>query len=93
MKLWSNFKFYYKHGETSIEEHTVLETVCGNEAVCCMHVFKCVADSERDVRTLKVIKKVGSHQMLEIRNSFKSSRSVGQRSLNDLKSDGRSAAH
>lgn len=58
-----------------------------------MHVFKCLEDSERDVGTLRVIKKMGSHQMIEIRNSFKSSRSVGQRSLNDLKSNGRSTAH
>lgn len=73
IKLWSKIKFYCKHKKIAIEEHTVSETVCGNEAVCCMHVFRCLIDSERDVRTLKMIQKVGSHQLLEIRNSFKSS--------------------
>jgi len=73
IKLWSKNKFYCKHRKTAVEEHTVPETVCGNEAVCCMRVFRCLKDSERDVRTLKMIQKVGSHQLLEIRNSFKSS--------------------
>lgn len=73
IKLWSKIKFYCKHRKTAIEEQAVPETVCGNEVVCCIYVFRCLKDSERDVRTLKMMQKVGSHQLLEIRNSFKSS--------------------
>ena len=73
MKLWSNIKFYCKYGKAAIGEHIVPENVWGNEAVCCMCVFICLKDSERDLRTLRMMQKVGSHQLLEIRNSFKSS--------------------
>jgi hypothetical protein len=47
--------FIAKHWKTTVEEHKVPETICGNEAVWWMYVFKCLKVSERDVRTLKMI--------------------------------------